>query len=139
MTQQSTRQRPAIWKSVDTFTGLPAEQWNSGEVHKPYEFNDTSIESVTAFVNSSNVYLFNGLFPDSGKFAEDYKFSFVHLDVDFYESTKACLDWFLPRMNKGGVIVLDDYDWPNCPGVKKALENIEHYKTNADYQAYIQC
>ena len=46
----------------------------------------------------------------------------VHLDADLYESTKDCLAYFAPRIPPGGVIVLDDYDAPNCPGVRLAAE-----------------
>lgn len=50
------------------------------------------------------------------------KFSFVHLDGDLYQTTADALDWFWPRMVPGGVIILDDVDWPKCPGVNRALE-----------------
>jgi predicted O-methyltransferase YrrM len=120
----------------DTFTGLPAKYWSEEEVHKPNDFNDTSIEAVKEYVNNTNVQLFKCSFPL--QIFNKFKFSFVHLDVDFYESTKVWLDFFIKRMHKGGVIVLDDYGWPNCPGIEKALKDIEHHKTNAQYQAYIQ-
>ncbi len=42
--------------------------------------------------------------------------SFVHVDVDLYEPTKACLEYFLPRLAPGGVIVNDDFDSPLFPG-----------------------
>ena len=40
---------------------------------------------------------------------KDKWFSFVNLDVDTYESTKKCLEFFYPRMSAGGVIVSHDY------------------------------
>ena len=42
--------------------------------------------------------------------------SFVHVDVDLYEPTKACLEYFLPRLAPGGVIVNDDFSSPLFPG-----------------------
>ncbi len=39
-----------------------------------------------------------------------------------YQTTADALDFFWPRMVEGGIIVLDDVDWPKCPGVNRALE-----------------
>jgi O-methyltransferase len=44
------------------------------------------------------------------------KWSFVHVDVDLYEPTKSCLEYFIPRMSKGGIIVNDDFESPLFPG-----------------------
>jgi hypothetical protein len=30
------------------------------------------------------------------------RLSFVHLDLDLYDSTLAALEWFWPRLEKGG-------------------------------------
>ena len=51
-------------------------------------------------------------------------FSFVHMDVDLYESTKSCLDFFYPRMSRGGVIISHDY--LGSIGVKTAFD--EYFK-----------
>lgn len=113
--------RPVL--GFDTFEGLPKEQWIETEIHEIGDFHDTTLEDVQDFLRDCpNVVLTKGLFPDSGKPFEDQKFALVHLDTDFYLGTKLSLDWFWPRMNSGGIIVLDDYNWPNCPGVKQAVE-----------------
>jgi hypothetical protein len=46
----------------------------------------------------------------------DTDWSFVHIDVDLFEPTKACLEYFLPRLAPGGVIVNDDFGSPLFPG-----------------------
>ena len=46
--------------------------------------------------------------------------AFMHIDVDLYEPTKACLEYFYPRMLPGGIIVTDDYITPQYPGCRKA-------------------
>jgi len=121
---------------IDNFEGMPEEYWTKDEIHQPGDFNDTSYEAVQQYVNNENVTLIKTLFPSAKLKLK--KFSFVHLDIDFYKSMKACLEWFAPKMAKGGVIVCDDYGWPACPGVAKALKKYEHQKTNAEWQAYIQ-
>lgn len=111
------------------------------EIHAPGEFSDTSIEAVIEFLNeyNSRVQIFKGIFPDSAEVVKDHKFSFVHIDTDFYLSVKACIEWFWPRLLTGGIMVFDDYEWPNCPGVKKALveSGRSFQQTEAKYQAYM--
>lgn len=124
----------------DTFTGLPAEQWNNQEVHNPGDFADTDIVSVAEHINNPKVLLIPGLFPVSAKYFEDYMFSFVHIDTDFYESVKTCIQWFSKRMLPGGTIVFDDFQWPSCPGVEQALKEsgLKYKPTEANFQAYIR-
>lgn len=126
---------------MDTFEGLPEKDWNESEVHKPGDFNDNSLEAVQKYLKDHrNVTLIKGYFPDSATELEEQEFSFVHIDFDFYEGMKNGIEFFYPRLVKGGIIVCDDFDWPNCPGVKKALDEsgLEYEKTNAKYQAYIK-
>ena len=49
-----------------------------------------------------------------------FVFSFVHLDVDLYQSTKDGLAWFYPRLNRGGILISHDYS--NADGVRKAFD-----------------
>jgi O-methyltransferase len=53
---------------------------------------------------------------------ENLRFSFVHVDVDLYEPTKASIEFFYPRLNPGGIIVCDDYGFTSCPGATKACD-----------------
>jgi hypothetical protein len=52
----------------------------------------------------------------------DAPFAFVHVDVDLYEPTRACLEHFYPRLPDGGVIVCDDYGAPRFPGAARAWD-----------------
>jgi hypothetical protein len=52
----------------------------------------------------------------------DRRYSLVHLDVDLYRPTLDCLEYFAPRLMPSGIIVLDDFDSPTCPGVRQAME-----------------
>jgi O-methyltransferase len=45
----------------------------------------------------------------------------LHIDADWYESVRLCLERFYDAVEPGGIVVLDDYfDWPGC---KAALED----------------
>lgn len=106
----------------DTFEGMPVEHWQEGEVVVPGQFDGTSLAEVQGVVaDCFNVGLRKGVFPSTGVRTV---YAFVHLDVDFYLATKAALVWLLPRMAEGGVIVLDDWDWEHCPGVRRAVEEL---------------
>ncbi len=52
----------------------------------------------------------------------ELKISFLNIDVDVYEPTRAALEYFYPLVSKGGVILLDDY--ANVfPGANKAVDD----------------
>ncbi len=104
----------------DTFSGLPAIPEEINKNNK--RFNDISLRSVRSFLQDCpNVTLYQGTFPDTASAIEGKNFSFIHIDADLYRSVKDCLEFFYPRMVKGGVIVIDDYDSWGWPGVKKAV------------------
>ena len=50
----------------------------------------------------------------------DKRFCFAYIDCDLYQGTKEALEFLLPRMNKEGIIFIDDYFSKNWGGVKKA-------------------
>jgi len=76
--------------------------------------------SKPTLAQEKNVHIYKGLFPETAGPVTDKKFSLVNLDVDTYESTKKCLEFFYPRMNAGGVIISHDY--LTVPGVRKAVD-----------------
>lgn len=130
-----------ILVGFDTFEGLPEEDWNEFEIHLPGDFDDTSLDAVASFIKDTRVKLIKGLFPQTilNSFWDKLAYSFVHVDFDFYEGVKTCIDIFYPLLAPGGIMVFDDYEWPNCPGVKRALDEsgIPYYPTRAKFQAYL--
>ena len=113
----------------DTFEGLPevSETRDSTRFHKN-QYSCT-LERVEKLLSKyTNVVFYKGMFPSTAKPVSDIRFSFVHLDVDLYESTKSCLEFFYPRMNKGGVIISHDYICSK--GVKTAFQ--EYFKNKPE-------
>jgi len=106
----------------DTFTGLPVAGEHDAHSHrtKPNLYA-CSIESIQAYLQAfPNVFFHKGLFPHSvSKVPENQRFSFAHFDVDLYESTLGCLNYFYPRMNPGGIMLSHDYSI--LKGVRKAF------------------
>ena len=56
-----------------------------------------------------NVHIHPGLFPATAADLGHLHFSFVHLDLDLPEPTRAALEYFHPRMLPGGIMIGDDY------------------------------
>ena len=93
----------------DTFEGLPKPIRNDNNVHKQGQFA-YRLEGVQAYLKDyQNVHYHKGIFPDSAADMPELKYSFAHFDVDLYEGTLACLEYFYPRMNPGGIMLSHDY------------------------------
>lgn len=112
----------------DTFAGFdPAdvstEQDRTGLRDAPGHYRDTSVEIVLRRIRpaNDNVAVHAGRFPQSVPPELDAeRFAFVHLDVDLYEPMLEGLRFFYPRMSRGGLIVVHDYNaWP---GPRKATD-----------------
>lgn len=68
------------------------------------------------------VELHEGWIPEKFPVADTVSFQFVHIDVDLYEPTLDSLKFFFPRLNTGGVLVCDDYNFEEWPGAKAAWD-----------------
>jgi O-methyltransferase len=95
----------------DTFEGLPQGATDKEKRLYPKPAYRCSLESVQKYLSEyDNVTFHKGYFPDSAADLDpELKFSFVHMDVDLYESTRACLEFFYPRMLPGGIMLSHDY------------------------------
>lgn len=95
----------------DTFAGFPAADLPAGAQDE--RFRDTSEDAVRARVGASaNVLLRPGYVPDTLAGLEDERFAFVLLDLDLYDPTLASLEFFYPRVPRGGYLVIHDYNNP---------------------------
>jgi len=90
------------------------------------EFKEETIRKLEAL---GNIKIIEGKIEDvAPKYFANRKFAFVHLDVDLYETTKFCIQFFWPRLSKGGIMMIHDYNhaegkWPGIPLVVH-----EHFK-----------
>lgn len=104
----------------DTFEGLPADSEKDAGVHRAAQYA-CSLESVKSYLaGCEQVYFHKGIFPESTRDLDEGQYAFVHFDVDLYEGTLACLEYFYPRMTPGGVMISHDYGM--LAGVQRAFE-----------------
>ncbi|MGE0816675.1 MAG: TylF/MycF/NovP-related O-methyltransferase [Vicinamibacterales bacterium] len=104
----------------DTFQGLPAP----AEVDQGFAEGEYAcgLDAVRAFLGGiPDVHFHQGLFPATGEAVRDLTFSFVHLDVDLYQSTRDALAFFYPRMSVGGMLISHDY--VEFPAVRQAFDD----------------
>lgn len=114
----------------DTFSGF-TEQDVETEAKQEFslastlDFSDTSVEAVLSRMpHKDTIKICSGHFPATAQGLDD-KFALVSLDADLYEPTLAGLEWFLPRMVSGGVLILHDWDSTRFRGIKEAVEAYE--------------
>ena len=114
----------------DTFAGLPSVDYRIDPAFLYKGLYAASFLKVKKYLKKyQNVYYYKGVFPKTAAGVKNRQFALVHLDVDTYKSTKACLEFFYPRMNRGGVIVSHDYFGP-AKGVAKAFD--EYFKNRKE-------
>jgi O-methyltransferase len=109
-----------ILRCYDTYCGILGAKDNI-DFHQNGEFN-CSLEEVQRVVGVNDKTFYHvGMFPNS--FNEyDRKFAFVHCDTDTYMGTKSSLKVMIPLLEPGGVMIIDDYLWLDCPGVMRAID-----------------
>lgn len=69
-----------------------------------------------------NFRIYKGWIPDKFEQITKKKFSFLHIDVDLFKPTLDTLNFFYSRINSGGIILFDDYNFKNCKGHKRAAD-----------------
>lgn len=109
----------------DSFEGLSAPAGaDSGTTMARGDYTGTE-EEVRRNLSAYDCFVYHrGWIPERFPDVMDRNFSFVHIDVDFYEPVRDSLDFFLPRMVEGGVIVLDDYGCADTPGALRAADEM---------------
>lgn len=110
----------------DTFSGFAERDLRLERTKDPKysseTFNETSVELVKNYIQGNdNIRFHAGYFPETTAGLENERYAFVHLDADLYQPTLSGLEYFYPRLNPGGVIIVHDYNH-NWPGVKQAVD-----------------
>lgn len=121
---------------IDTFEGHPAKVSTIADpFHKQGMFGDTDYEAVKSYLSPfSRLQIHQGEFSEAARSLPEMTFGLVHIDVDIYQSTVDCLEYFGARLAPGGVMVVDDYGAPKCQGVYQAVT--EFLKQEIKFQGW---
>jgi O-methyltransferase len=110
----------------DTFEGFDrrdtekelAENYSGGD----QDFSNTSVEQVLQLMPYKNMCKpIKGFFPESATGVDD-TFAFVSLDADLYDPIYSGLNFFYPKLSKGGYILIHDFNNDYYKGARKAVE-----------------
>lgn len=110
----------------------------TGEVE---DFSNTSMLSVFNKVSATgfkreNLVIRKGWFPGTLKSGDEEKrFCFVSIDFDLSAPTLSAINFFWPRVVKGGYVIIHDYGNINYKGVKDV---IDRYIKENDIKAYFE-
>jgi O-methyltransferase len=111
----------------DSFEGLPPKTANdesrAGDQFQAGELAVSKKQFVAAFQKAGlrTPFVHKGWFGALTTSDVPEKIAFAFLDGDFYESIRDSLRLVLPRMEQGGVIIIDDYAREALPGAAKAV------------------
>ncbi|MFT7034462.1 MAG: O-methyltransferase [Cyclobacteriaceae bacterium] len=114
-----------VFYLFDTFEGFAKEDLEqenqTDERFSTSMFADTSIDEVKQYIDGNdNLSFKQGFFPKTAEGLEGETFALVNIDADLYAPTIEALNYFYPRLNKGGVIIVHDYNH-NWDGIPKAI------------------
>lgn len=112
---------------ADTFSGV-VKAGKRDTIYVGGEHKDTSAQIVRNLVeveNLTNIVILEGIFPDeTAKGFVGDKIALLHCDVDVYESTRDIIEWALPRLSIGSILVFDDFGFSGCEGVSAYCEEL---------------
>lgn len=101
--------KDTLASSIDATTG---ERIFSGDIEQVQK----------NFWGRENVVIHQGWIPEKFEAVKGQKFVFVHVDVDLYQPTYDSINFFYPRMVRGGMLICDDYGSSNYPGARQAMD-----------------
>jgi hypothetical protein len=115
----------------DTFDGFDTKEAlkeiNNGNCTEAFvmAYRDTNVKKVIEKMPYlEQIVIKQGYFPESLEGLEDV-FKFVSIDVDFEDSIYSALEYFYPRIVRGGYIFVHDYN-SSLRGVEVAVDKFEN-------------
>ena len=119
-------ERRNLWL-FDTFEGLPAPTANDPDYEIAELFTGSCLgqldevrELFRAQGVADGVRFVKGLFQDTIPQSPIERIALLHIDGDWYDSVKVCLDELYDKVVPGGIIQFDDYGY--WKGARKAVD-----------------
>ena len=130
LTLQALNSKRRLWV-FDTFAGLPPPTKNDPDYEIAKSYTGTCVGTLDEVRDLLGRYeiiedatLVEGLFQDTLPVAAVREIAFLHIDGDWYDSVKCCLDCLYARVTPGGVIQIDDYG--HWAGARSAVDEFMH-------------
>jgi len=109
----------------DSWQGLPNPTADDGESAQEWSGEDVgSASRVLAVMRKLHIerrrlFCYAGWFDDTFKTATIDAIALLHIDADFYNSVRLCLERWYPVLSPGAFVQIDDYD--SFSGCQKAV------------------
>ncbi len=120
------RARRPLWV-FDTFDGIPPPTDGDPDFHIARSYTGHfrgELAEVRALFDrlgiGEDVRLVKGLFQDTLPAADVGPIAVLHVDGDWYESVKVCLEQLYERVSPGGIVQIDDYG--HWDGARRATD-----------------
>lgn len=121
----------------DTFTGFDArdiaieqeKELSDAKVGQfafsPKKYENLESELLGRMPYPDKVEIRKGWFPETAYELETEQYAFVHIDTGLYQTTYSGIQYFFPRMSRGGVIVVSGYGAGKYNSVRQAISDLE--------------
>ena len=111
----------------DTFEGIPDDGLTPGEAKagRAQQLTDVSLEitknNLKQYANFLKFY--PGYVPDTFKDFEKRPVRYLHIDINTAKAHRDCLEFFMPQLVEGAIVIFDDYGWPYYGECKQAIDD----------------
>ncbi|HMO19029.1 MAG TPA: TylF/MycF/NovP-related O-methyltransferase [Oligoflexia bacterium] len=99
----------------DAWEGMKPEDMGKDQVHLYSRYANSSIERTKRNLKNfeKSIDYIKGYLPDTLPRSNIDKNTviYLHIDLNQANATKACLEYFMPEMPKGSIVLFDDYGW----------------------------
>lgn len=75
---------------------------------------ESFLQNIAKLPNNYNIIIHKGWFENTVKDNDINEISILRLDGDLYNSTFVCLKYLFPKVIKGGIVIIDDWQLPGC-------------------------
>lgn len=75
---------------------------------------ESFLENVSNVQCPENIIIHKGWFEETLEKSDIQDISILRLDGDLYNSTLVCLKHLFPKVVKGGIVIIDDWELPGC-------------------------
>lgn len=103
---------------LDTFAGFDPAYPASYD--KNWQYGDTQALVAATFSAFPRIEIVKGTVPASLERVGSERIAFAHIDMNCVEPEREALEWLWPRLQTGGIILLDDYGWAGHEPQKEA-------------------
>ena len=100
-------------------TGIVISYENEGKNRRVYDFFDSGMPY------KEKVKIKKGWFPETLADMKNEKYVFVNVETGLYAPTYNAIKYYIPRLVRGGIIMISNYEDANKTGVSAAIRDIE--------------